>query len=110
MPLTFTDLLDKLFADQSSELITERRIKIRINSRGKRTKRITCPPGRILKNVNGIKTCTTPTGRQKLAKRMAIRKAQRTLRAKGSGFKKRANFKRQRAIKRRRQMGIKNGV
>jgi len=94
------------YEELDEETLAERRIVIRVNSRGQRTKRIKCPPGRIVKTVNGRKVCATPTGRQKLVKKVAIRKSVRTKKAKGAGYKKRTNFKRQRAIKKRRQMGL----
>lgn len=97
------------FTELCEETLVERRIKIRITSRGERIKRIKCPPGRIAKSVNGRRMCVTPTGRQKLVKRLATRKTVRTKRAKGSGFVRRTNFKRQRAIRRRKQMGLRDG-
>lgn len=90
----------------NEETLEERRIVIRINAKGQRIKRIKCGPGRIAKRVNGRVVCVTPTGRQKLIKKLAIRRANRTKRAKGSGYMKRINFRRQRAMRKRRAMGL----
>lgn len=91
------------------ELLTERRIKIRINSRGVKTKRIICGPGRILQTIGNRKVCVVQTGSAKAKKRIAIRRAIRTKKAKGPGYMRRINIKRQRAIKRRTSMGIRPG-
>lgn len=97
------------FIQLCEETLQEQRIKIRVTSRGKKIKRIKCPPGRVLKIVNGVKRCVAPTGRQRLVKKLATRKMNRTKKSKGASYKKRSNFRRQRAIKRRRQMGIRSG-
>jgi hypothetical protein len=88
------------------ETLQERKIHIRINSKGQRLKKIKCPPGKVLKTVNGRKVCATPTGKERLSKRISIKKSVRTKNAKGSGYKKRTNFKRQKAMKKRRQQGL----
>lgn len=93
----------------SEEALTEARIKIRVTSRGQKLRRIKCPPGRILKTVNGVKQCVTPSGRQRLVKKLAAKQMVRTKRAKGTGAAKRANFRRQRAIKRRKAFGLRSG-
>lgn len=93
-----------------SNLLLERRIKIRISSKGVKTKRIICGPGRVLKTIEGRKVCVVQTGSQKAKKKLAIRKAIRTKRAKGPGYFRRINIKRQRAIKRRKAAGIKPGM
>lgn len=90
-------------------LLKEYTRKIRITSRGQRIRRIKCPPGRILKTVNGRKTCVVPTGTQKLKKRLAIRKAIRTKKAKGANYRRRISFKRSRGLRRRKAMGIRPG-
>lgn len=97
------------YIELDEETLLERRIKIRVNSKGKRTKRIVCGKGRILKTVNGRKVCVNQQGRARIQKKLAIRKANRTKKAKGAGYKRRTNFKRQRAIKRRKNMGLRNG-
>lgn len=88
------------------QYIAERKIIIRVNSKGQRIKKIKCPKGRVAKKINGRIVCVTPTGRQKFVKRMAIRKALRTKKSKGAGYKKRINLKRNRALKKRRAMGL----
>lgn len=93
-----------------SNLLLERRIKIRVNSRGVKTKRIICGKGRVLKTIGGRKVCMVQTGTAKAKKRLAIRKAIRTKKAKGPGYFRRINIKRQRAIKRRKAQGIRPGM
>lgn len=90
------------------ETLQERKIIIRVNSKGMRKRMIKCPAGRILKTVNGRKVCVTPSGRQKLKKKLAIRKSVRTKNFKGRTYKRRVTFKRNRAMVKRKQMGIKN--
>ena len=97
------------YYELNEETLEERRIKIRVTSKGNKIRRIKCPPGRIVKNVNGRQTCVTPTGRQKMKKKISVRKAVRTKKAKGAGYKRKTNFKRQRAVRKRKQMGIRNG-
>lgn len=79
---------------------------IRVNAKGKRTRKLKCPKGKVVKTVNGRKTCAPLGGRARLVKKLAIKKANRTKKAKGAGFRKRTNIKRQRAMKRRRGMGL----
>jgi len=88
----------------NEETLEERKIVIRVTSRGERIKRIKCPSGRIVKNVNGRKVCVTPTGKQRLTKKLAVRRTTRTKNAKGQGYKKRINFKRQKAMRKRKGM------
>lgn len=95
--------------EESYEIITELQRKIRITSRGARIRRIKCPPGRVLKTINGRKVCVVPTGTQKLKKRLAIRKANRTKRARGANYQRRISFRRSRAMKRRKSMGLRKG-
>lgn len=88
------------------EEIQERRLIIKVNSKGLRRKKIKCGPGKVAKSKNGITQCVTPSGKERLNKKLAIKKSVRSKRAKGQGAKKRANFKRQRAMKKRRGMGL----
>lgn len=90
----------------AEENLEEQKIVIRVNSKGVKSRKIRCGSGRVVKNVNGRQVCVTPTGREKMSKKMAIRQANRTKRSKGTGYKRRVNFKRQRAIRKRRQMGL----
>jgi hypothetical protein len=96
------------YTELDEETLLERKVVIRVTSRGQRIKRIKCPKGRVVKIVNGRKVCVTPSGRARLVKKVAVRKAVRTKNARGAGYKKRTNFRRQRALRRRKQMGIKN--
>lgn len=102
------DTGEQYYINLCEETLEERKIIIRVNSKGIKTKKIRCPAGRVVKTVNGRQVCVTPTGRERLTKRIAIRKSVRTKKSKGAGYQKRVNFRRQRALKKRKQLGIKN--
>ena len=96
------------YIELNEETLEERKIIIRVNSKGQKRRLVKCPKGRIVKTVNGRKVCVNPTGRQKMTKRLAIRKGNRTKNAKGTGYKKRVNFRRQRALRKRKQLGVRD--
>lgn len=98
-----------LEVNEEAETLLERRIKIKVNSKGVKTKRIVCGKGRVLKTIGGRKVCLVQTGAAKARKKIAVRKAIRTKRAKGPGYARKINIKRQRGIKRRKNMGIRPG-
>lgn len=102
----FEDENGQYYIEVCGETLHERRIHIRINAKGQRIKKIKCPKGRVARTVNGRTVCVTPSGREKLAKKLAIKKAVRTKKAKGAGARKKANFKRQKALRKRKQMGL----
>ncbi len=83
-----------------------RKIVIRVNSKGKRTRKVICGKGMVSKRVNGSVRCIRMSGVQKLRKRLAQRKRLRTLKRKGAGAQRRLNIKRQRAMRRRKSMGL----
>jgi len=108
-----------LFIDEDGEyyieaykengILLERRMKIKVNSKGVKTKRIICGKGRVLKTIGGRQVCLVQTGAAKAKKKIAVRKAIRTKKAKGPGYSRKINIKRQRGIKRRRMQGIRPG-
>ncbi len=100
------DTGEEYYIELCEETLQERKIIIRVNSKGQRTRKIKCPPGKVLKSMNGKKVCAQPTGSERLSKKLSIKQANRTKKAKGTGFKKRTNFKRQRALKKRKGMGL----
>lgn len=97
---------EEYYLELDEETLEEARFIIRVNAKGKRSRKLKCPKGKVVKTVNGRKMCANQGGAAKLKKRLAIRKGLRTKRSKGAGAKKRANIKRQRAIKRRRALGL----
>lgn len=97
---------EEYFTQVDEETLSEARFIIRVNARGKRSRKLRCPKGKVVKSVNGRKVCMNQGGAAKLKKKLAIRKSLRTKRSKGTGAKKRANIKRQRALKRRHAMGL----
>ena len=92
----------------NEDTLTERRIHIRITSKGQRLKKIRCPKGKVVKTVGGKRVCATPSGRERLRKKIAIRKTVRQKRARGSGYQTRITRKRGRALRKRKAMGLKN--
>ena len=97
---------EQYYTEICEDTLEERKIIIKINSKGQRIKKIRCPKGRIAKSVNGRIVCVTPTGRERLTKKLAIKRTVRTKKAKGQGWQARVNFRRQRALRKRRQMGL----
>lgn len=85
--------------------IEEARRVIRVNSKGKKTRRLKCRKGFKL-NDKGT-SCIPQSGSEKSTKRQSIKKAIRTKRSQGSGAKRRANIKRQKALRKRKAMGVK---
>lgn len=86
------------------ETIEEVKRRIKVNAKGKRRIKMQCKKGF---KFDG-KKCVKIAGSDLVTKRKAIRKAVRTKRAKGSGFQKRIARLRNRAIKKRNSMGIRN--
>lgn len=88
-----------------SEQIEEaaRRV-VRVDSKGKKTRKLKCRKGFKLSS-NG-KSCVPITGSEKATKRKAIRKAVRTKKAAGSGAKKRATRKRLKAMRKRKSYNL----
>ena len=97
---------EQYYYELDEETLEERKIVIRVTSKGERIKRVTCGNGRIAKKVNGKIVCVTPTGRERLTKKLAMKRAVRHKKAKGAGYKKRVNFKRQKALRKRKLMGL----
>jgi hypothetical protein len=87
-----------------SDQIEEARRVVRVNSKGKKTKRIKCRKGYKL-SANG-KTCAPQSGSEKATKRKSVKKAVRTKRASGSGKKKMATRKRLKAMRKRKSMNL----
>lgn len=96
-------------AYEENGILLERRMKIKVNSKGVKTKRIICGKGRVLKTIGGRQVCLVQTGAAKAKKKIAIRRAIRTKKAKGPGYSRKINIKRQRGIRRRKAMGIRPG-
>ena len=87
-----------------SEQVEEARRVVRVDSKGRKTRRIKCRKGFKLSS-NG-KTCVPITGSEKASKRKATKKAIRTKRAAGSGAKKRTSRKRLKALRKRKSYNL----
>ena len=81
------------------------RLIIKVNSRGEKRRRIKCNKGMKL-NPAGT-ACVPITGSEKNSKRIAARQMARTKRAAGDALKRRTNKKRLKALKKRKQLGLK---
>lgn len=91
-------------SDNHEEFLEEARRVIRVNSKGKKTRRIKCKKGfKLNKAGTG---CVPQTGSEKSSKRKSVRKALKTKRQSPS-TQRRASFKRKKALKRRKAQGIK---
>lgn len=91
--------------NNDSESVVEAQIKIRVNSRGVKTKRLKCPKG--YKISPSGKSCVPITGAEKANKRIAIKHAIRTKKQQGQAYQKRTIRKRLKAMKRRKSYGLK---
>jgi len=100
------DTNEHYYIELCEDTLLEKKIIVRINSKGQRYFKIICPPGRVAKTVNGRKICLVPSGIERMTKRLAIRKAVRTKKGKGAGYARRTNFKRQKAGRQRKKFGI----
>lgn len=87
-----------------SDQLEEARRVVRVNSKGVKTRKTKCRKG--FKVSSNGKSCVPISGGEKATKRKAIKKAIRTKKAGGSGAKNRANRKRQKALRKRKSMGI----
>jgi hypothetical protein len=85
--------------------LAERRRIIKVNARGQRRIKIKCKKG--YKYANG--KCIKITGSEMTKKRRAIKKSVRTKKQKGSGFQRRVQRLRKRALKKRKSMGLNTG-
>ena len=81
------------------------RLIIKVNARGEKRRRIKCNKGMKL-NPTGT-ACVPITGSEKNSKRIAARQMVRTKRAAGDALKRRTNRKRLKALKKRKQLGLK---
>ena len=81
------------------------RLIVKVNARGEKRRRIKCNKGMKL-NPTGT-ACVPITGSEKNSKRIAARQMVRTKRAAGDALKRRTNRKRLKALKKRKQLGLK---
>lgn len=93
------------FDDENGELFEVRR-RIKINFKGLRVIKMQCKKG--FKWDSKKRACVKITGVEKASMRKRMRKMIRTKKSKGPSFWKKINRKRNRAMKRRKGMGVKN--
>lgn len=87
---------------EENENITEAKKQIRVDSKGKKTKRVKCKPGYRL-NSKGT-SCVPMTGSEKQTRKKAAKKAVRKRKTKSQVG---ANRKRVKALKKRKALGVK---
>ncbi len=96
------ELIIYLYNTDISEDLHEIKRIIKINAKGQRRIKMQCRPGF---RFDG-KVCVRIAGSELVTKKKAIRKAVRTKRQKGSGFARKVARLRNRATKKRRNMGL----
>jgi|AntRauTorcE11898_2_1112593.scaffolds.fasta_scaffold09176_2 hypothetical protein len=87
-----------------SEQLEEARRVVRVNSKGKKTRKTKCRKG--FKVSSNGKSCVPISGADKAKKKRAVKKAVRTKKSKGGGAKTRANRKRLKAMRKRKSMNL----
>lgn len=88
-------------------IVTEIRRRIKVNFRGKRRIKMQCLPG--FKYNSDMKVCQKITGAEVATNRISHRRAVRTRRAQGAGYKNRVLRKTRKAKRFRAAMGLKDG-
>jgi hypothetical protein len=86
---------------QTQEELDEATKKTRVDSKGKKTKRVKCAPGFKLK-PNGL-SCMKMTGSEKASRKKAAKKSVKTRKGKSQAG---SNRKRAKAIKKRKGLGL----
>lgn len=82
----------------------EERFRIKVNAKGKRSRKLICKKG--YKVGNGGRSCVRITAKEKITRRKAMRKALRTKKSKGAGLLRKTLIKRKRALRKRNSMGL----
>jgi len=86
------------------EVVTEagRKIVVKVDSKGKRRKKLVCGPGKKSKDGK----CVVQKSSEKIARKKGLKKAVRSKKAGGAGAKRKANIKRNKALKKRKSQGL----
>lgn len=98
------DLIIYTYNTVDEEDLQEVKRRIKVNSKGKRRIKMQCKKGF---KFDG-KKCVKISGSELVNKRRGIRKSVRTKKSKGSGYQKRVARLRNRAMKKRKGMGVRN--
>jgi hypothetical protein len=80
----------------------EAKIITKVNSKGKKRKRMKCKPGFKLSDGK----CIPQSAGEKRNKKVGLRKAVRTKKAGGAALKRRTNLKRKKALRKRKNFGL----
>jgi hypothetical protein len=101
--IAMEELSEEELAKLSPEELEERKRIIKVNAKGQRRIKIKCKKG--FKYADG--KCMKITGSELTTKRKAIRRSVRTKKQKGSGYQRKIQRLRGRAVRKRRSMGLK---
>lgn len=85
-------------------ILDEARKKIRVNSKGKKTRKVRCGKGKKVSSSGN--SCVPMSGSEKSKKRRSTRKAVRTKKS-NPASQKRASRKRRKALKKRKNYGYR---
>ena len=86
--------------------LNERRMKTRVDSKGRKTRRVKCAKG--MRWSSSKNACVRMSADEQRSRRRGARKASRTRARQGSSARKRATLKRNRAMRFRKQQGVKS--
>lgn len=89
-------------SEETVEELDEVKKKIRVDSKGKKTKRVKCKPG-YKANSKGT-SCVPMSGKEKVRRKKAAKKSVRKKKSKSQAG---ANRKRIKAMKKRKSLGVK---
>ena len=80
----------------------EAKIITKVNSKGKKRRRLKCKPGFKLSSGK----CVPQSAGEKRNKKVGLRKAVRSKRAAGASLKRKTNLKRKKALRKRKNFGL----
>jgi len=94
---------DDIEVPEGSTAVEEARIIRKVNAKGKVRRKLKCRAGFVSRDGK----CVAQTASEKLSRKTAIRKAVRTRKNAGGAAKRRSTLRRNKAMKKRRNMGLK---
>lgn len=101
-PSQLKEDIKNILKQKASDVITERKLVVKVNAKGARRKKVVCGPG---KKWDGTK-CVVQAASEKLAIKIAHRKASKTKKAKGAGAARKTTKLRNKALKKRKGQGL----
>ena len=101
---TFADFLTECVGD--SKMLTEQRVIDKVNSKGKRRRRLKCGKGFKL-SADGSR-CEVMKAGEKIARKIGHRKMVRSKKRMGQGYQRKINRRTKKAMRFRKMMGLSN--